>query len=234
MPSFFISYSRKDLGFAEIIRKHLQLLDSGNDVFLDLYKLKAGVKWKEQLLSNIRKNDFFILILSSNSIGSKYVEEEIKCVRQSELKTGLRKLFVIRIDNVPIPDYMSTYQVLNATGNFTIDFYKLIEGINNKTSYYIIRHEISSDKPTGYWVKVFVEAPVYFLKLIEKVEYRFDYEFHNSQYVDAVEEINATRKSINDGFKVEFWTSEPILLFVVLYLKSIKQLTFEHKIPLYL
>src|SRR5215204_2157037 len=103
MSSFFISYSRKDLPFAEKLRKHIQLLDSGHDVFLDVYKIKTGAKWKDTLLANIRQNDYFILVLSTNAANSGYVQQEIRWVQQDELKTGIRKLFVFRIDEVPIP-----------------------------------------------------------------------------------------------------------------------------------
>jgi hypothetical protein len=233
MASFFISYSRKDLTFAENLRKHIQLLDSSHDVFLDLYKIKAGVRWKEYLLSSIRQNDFFILVLSKNSATSEYVKKEVGWVQQDEIKTGLRKLFVIRIDDVPIPPFISAFQVLNHTGNFVVDFYKLMEGINGKASYFKIIHEIQSDSPTGYWIKLFVESPVPFLKKIEKVEYRFDYEFHKSEYVDAVEIVENKKGAYKKNFAVEFWTGEPVLIFIVLYLKSIRQVTFEHRIPLY-
>ncbi|AEV99681.1 hypothetical protein A4D02_35540 [Niastella koreensis] len=233
MSSFFISYSRKDLAFAETLRKHIQLMDSGHDVFLDLYKIKTGVRWKQYLLSSVRKNDFFILILSNNSAISTFVQQEVKWVQQDELKTGVRKLFIIRIDDVPIPTYMSTFQVLNATGNFVIDFYKLMEGINGKASYFKIMHEKESDSPTGYWIKLYVDAPLPFLQKIEKVEYRFDYEFQCSKFVDAVEIVENKRGAYKKNYAVEFWISEPILVFIVLYLKSMRQITFEHRIPLY-
>lgn len=235
MASFFISYSRKDLPFAEKLRRHIQLLDSGHEVFLDIYTIKTGTKWKEALLTNIRLNDFFILILSQHSAVSKYVHKEIKWVQQDELKSGIRKLFIIRIDEVPIPPYMSAFQVLNATGNFVVDFYKLMEGINGKASYYRILHDRKPDTKydTGYRVKLYVEAPPAFLNLIDMVEYRFDYEFSGSEDVDPVELIEAKPGTWKNKFAVQFWISEPVLVFVVLYLKSIRQLTFEHRVPLY-
>lgn len=233
MSSFFISYSHKDLAYAEKIRKHLQLVDSSHNVFLDIYKLKTGIKWKEHLLMSIRNNDFFILILSSNSASSTFVQQEVKWVRQDERKKGIRKLFVIRIDEVPIPPYLEAFQVLNTTGNFAIDFYKLMDGLNSKASYYQIRHERSSDSRSGYKATLFVDAPAEYLKKIEMVEYRFDYEFEGNEDVDVVELLENTRSNVNKKFAVKFWFSEPVLVFVVIYLKSLQQITFEHRVPLY-
>ncbi|CAN5629923.1 hypothetical protein BH11BAC3_BH11BAC3_07970 [soil metagenome] len=173
------------------------------------------------------------MLLSKNSVISKFVQQEIKWVQQDELKTGLRKLFVIQLDDVSIPLNLSSFQVLANSGNFVIDFFNLITGINSKASYYDIAHESDTDSESGYNIKLYVNAPPKYLEKIEKVEYRFDEEFHYSESVWVVDSVERSKKSIATGFAISFWTNEPVLVFVVIYLKSIRQITFEHRVSLY-
>lgn len=228
MASFFISYSRADLAYAEKLRKHLQLIDSGNDIFLDLYNIKAGERWRDRLRRGIVQNQFFLLLLSGSSARSHWVTQEVQWVRQSELKAGLRKLFVLRLDDVRIPDQLAAFQILNLTGNFTIDFYKLMEGILAKNTYYTVLHSIKSDNETGYNVTLCIDAPKEFMRLVEVVEYRLDHEF-----ADPVQYVEETAAARANGFKINIWTSEPILVFVVIYLKTIRQVSIEHRVPIY-
>lgn len=74
MTSIFISYSRRDIDFANRIAAELRA--RGADVFIDYQKLKAG-NFVSQLGYEIENREYFILIVSPNSVSSKWVQAEV-------------------------------------------------------------------------------------------------------------------------------------------------------------
>lgn len=70
----FISYSHKDIKFAEKIAKIHEAL--GIDVFFDKHRLKAGFIYSEEISQFIQTADTFVLCWSENAAKSDYVEKE--------------------------------------------------------------------------------------------------------------------------------------------------------------
>jgi hypothetical protein len=230
MAKFFLSYSSKDAGYAENLRKHIELLDSSNDVYMDKFSIPLGADWQQNLFRNIDTRDFFILILSKNAIETEFVEIEIKRVQKSELSSGIRKLYVIRIDDVEIPKYLMINQILNSSANFAVDFYKLMLGIRLGNSHFEIAESVSNEtKHDGYNVKLWVKCDRKLLKLIDLVEFRFD-----SWFEEATAGVEGTKESKNkkSNFAVSFWTSEASVVFITIYLTNTKQIHFIHKVTI--
>ena len=75
MGHVFISYSRKDLGYA--VKLSRKLRREGFDPWLDVDRLKAGTSWQERLHTGVEACDAYVLILSPNSRKSKWVENEL-------------------------------------------------------------------------------------------------------------------------------------------------------------
>lgn len=152
MATFFISYSRKDgAEVANQLRNYISKLDSSHDVFLDIHSIKAGSNWKAELKRKISAADYFIYIHSPKGFLSANVKEELKWVKESELKSGMRKLFVYRIGYAELTADISPYQILDATENFAIDFYKLMTGIFSGHSFFNIEYDI--ELVDEYWYK---------------------------------------------------------------------------------
>lgn len=173
MANFFISYSRKDSDIANKIRNHILKLNAGHDVFLDIMSLKVGVAWKQELKRKIDAADFVVFILSKNSVISKNIKDELSWIKKSELNTGIRKLLTYRIDNTNIFQSISMYQVLDATDNFTIDFYNIMAGASQSNSFFNIDYTVSVKNRLSYDLKCWVDAPPEFLAKIQLVEFRF-------------------------------------------------------------
>ncbi len=230
MATFFLSYSRKDSVYAESLRKHIELMDSAHDVFMDVFSIDPGDNWKNKLASNIDFRDYFILLLSKNALESKWVRNEIQIVRNSELETGLRKLFILRIDDVPIPSYLNEHQIQTVTGNFIIDFYKLMTSIHIGKSYFQVDENAATDfENGGYNIALWIDCPKDFKKLIELVEYRFDFGFVES--IAGVEGTESSDDRKND-FPIYYWTSEANTVFITIYLKNTKEIHFVHKVSI--
>jgi hypothetical protein len=93
--SCFISYSHKDEEFAK--RLHGRLRDAGLRVWYAPEEMKGGQKLHEQIFEGIRVHDKLLLILSEDSMASKWVQTEIRRTRKAEREQGKQKLFPISL-----------------------------------------------------------------------------------------------------------------------------------------
>lgn len=95
MSRVFISYRHVGLDqeFAKHLAAHLQ--SHGHIVFLDV-SLHVGARWVEEIESHIRDSQFFVAVLSKDSILSDMVRREIEMARALEAK-GLLRILPVRI-----------------------------------------------------------------------------------------------------------------------------------------
>lgn len=91
----FISYSTKDQEFAERLFSGLQ--NKGIRAWYAPHDLKAGQKVIEQIEKGIKVTDKLLLILSENSINSKWVKTEITKAYKKSKEIGKQVLFPISI-----------------------------------------------------------------------------------------------------------------------------------------
>lgn len=93
--SCFISYSGKDEAFAR--RLHSRMREADMRVWFAPEDVKGGDKLYDQIDRAIQVHDRLLLVLSENSLKSKWVELEIRRARKVERKEGRQKLFPIRM-----------------------------------------------------------------------------------------------------------------------------------------
>jgi len=93
--SCFISYSTKDEAFAK--RIHSKMRDNNLRVWFANEDLKGGYKLHEQIDEAIRVYDKFIIVLSPESLRSKWVMNEVRRTRKAELANNQRKFFPIAL-----------------------------------------------------------------------------------------------------------------------------------------
>src|SRR5215203_2496287 len=74
MKNVFISYSRKDIDFARKLAADLE--KAGYDVWWDITDLRGGDDWVSTLPAAIAAADFFIILLTPNSVASEWVRKE--------------------------------------------------------------------------------------------------------------------------------------------------------------
>ena len=91
--SVFISHSMADESFC--IKLHQALKESGIRVWDAKHDMKPGRKILQQVKSAISKHDKFLLVLSQNSLESKWVETEIYKALEREKEEGIQVLFPI-------------------------------------------------------------------------------------------------------------------------------------------
>lgn len=140
MINIFISYSSKDSNFVE--RLSNDLIELGFDVWLDKWKIKVGDDIFEKIQYGIRNSDYVILVLSSNSIKSGWVDKEWKIVYWNEITTRQVKLLPILLEYCEIPEYLKFKKYANFTKGYEEAFKELTESIKPITQPLPKRKEI--------------------------------------------------------------------------------------------
>ena len=95
--SCFINYSTKDQEFAD--RLHADLQNKGVRCWFAPRDMRTGDKILDTVGDAIRLRDKVLIILSENSVNSKWVEREVKAALDEEDQNKRTVLFPIRIDN---------------------------------------------------------------------------------------------------------------------------------------
>jgi TIR domain-containing protein/pentapeptide repeat protein len=95
--SCFISYSSKEDDFAR--RLHADLQQNNVRVWFAPEDLKIGDKFRTLIDESIRVHDKLMVVLSSASIQSPWVEEEVEAAFEKERKENKLVLFPIALDN---------------------------------------------------------------------------------------------------------------------------------------
>lgn len=95
--SCFISYSSADKDFA--VKLHDDLQQVGVRTWLDAKEMSAGERILDQIDHSIQAHDKILVVLSRASIGSSWVEQEVR--RASELERHRKEpvLFPIKLDD---------------------------------------------------------------------------------------------------------------------------------------
>jgi predicted adenine nucleotide alpha hydrolase (AANH) superfamily ATPase len=94
--SCFISFSSKDQAFTD--RLHADLQAKGLRCWYAAEDLKIGDRFQERIEESIRLYDKVMIVLSENSVGSRWVEREVNAAREREERESRTVLFPIRID----------------------------------------------------------------------------------------------------------------------------------------
>jgi hypothetical protein len=100
----FISYSHKD---GELVGRIAQsLIKHDIKVWKDNWKTLAGDSFVRKIEAGIHGAKYFCVVLSKNSVQSKWVDREIATALEQERERGI-KILPIRIDDCRIPDALS-------------------------------------------------------------------------------------------------------------------------------
>jgi TIR domain/Pentapeptide repeats (8 copies) len=102
--SCFISYSSKDQEFAE--RLYADLQNKGVRCWFAPEDLKIGEKFRTSIDEAIRLRDKLLLVLSTHSMTSEWVETEVETAFEEEHRRKKTILFPIRLDD----SVMETHQ----------------------------------------------------------------------------------------------------------------------------
>ena len=119
-PNIFMSYSRREVGFVNQLTS--RLITEGFKVWLDYRSLVPGSPWKEQIEKGLDESEVILLVVSKESIASKYVELEWRRVIQEKDKRIILAIF----EAVDLPEILEKYEWVDFRGNFEAGIQELI------------------------------------------------------------------------------------------------------------
>ena len=104
----FISYSHVDTDFVNTFCR--LLLDLDIQIWKDSKDLKIGGKILDSLNEAVKNASHFCCIISSSSLKSQWVRQELTYAEQRQLESSDLAIVPILIDEVEIPDYLESYR----------------------------------------------------------------------------------------------------------------------------
>jgi len=110
MAQIFISYSRKDIGFIRKLAGDLE--KAGYSVWWDLTDLRGGDDWPREIPKAIAASQFFIVVLSPNSIVSDWVEKEY-----TQALSLRKKIIPVMLERSDIPFSLNTINYVDFTSD---------------------------------------------------------------------------------------------------------------------
>jgi len=116
-PKIFICHANEDSDIATDIYERLE--ESGYDPWLDKRSLVAGQKWDFEIKKAVREADFFVVLLSQNSVSKRgYVQKEFKLAMEALAEIPEEQIYLIpvRIDDCLIPSQFAAFQWVDLKG----------------------------------------------------------------------------------------------------------------------
>ena len=114
MQQIFISYSRKDMGFARKLAGDLE--KAGYDVWWDISDLRGGDDWVRVIPAAIESSQYVIIVLSPNSVESEWVRKEY-----TQALSLRKKIIPIMLAATGVPFALNTINYVNFTSGEYVD-----------------------------------------------------------------------------------------------------------------
>lgn len=127
----FISYARKDHEIAEHL--HEDLTEAGCEPWIDTVCLRPGEKWKSEITKAVRQSDYFLALLSKNSLSKRgYVQKELRLGLDVLLEIPEGEIFLIPVrleECVPSHDLLQELQWVDLFPSYEDGLKNIIEVI---------------------------------------------------------------------------------------------------------
>lgn len=150
MAQVFISYAKEDRDFA--IKIYSDLKDHGYLPWIDLYDILPGQPWEKTIHAAIKSCNFFLALLSTNSISKKgFVQKEIRYALDFLDEFPPSEIFVIPIrlnECCPEHDKLKNLQWLDFYRSYEESFKRLISTLSRGETDQD-KFQISSTKQTS-------------------------------------------------------------------------------------
>jgi hypothetical protein len=126
----FVSHSSKDISFARKLSSDLQSL--GHSVFLDEWVIQAGTCIPTAISKGLEQAEYLVLILSSSSVASNWVNEEWKAAYWEEVFGGAIRVIPVLVDHCEIPTLLKKRRYVDFTESYEQALSDLENGIASK------------------------------------------------------------------------------------------------------
>src|SRR5262245_25878246 len=111
MPRVFVSYSHKDADAANRLARYLEQF--GVDVWIDRTGLGPGDSIVGKIQDALQGIDGLVALLSTSSVASRWVKQEIEAMLSAELSGHSVKVFPVVLDECDVPLFLASRLTLN-------------------------------------------------------------------------------------------------------------------------
>ncbi len=106
MARIFLSHSRRDRDFVRRLAR--DIAKRGHQVWVDEAEIRVGDSLLEKIQEAINQMDFVGVVISRNSIKSKWVQTEVEIAATQEIAGRRVKILPLLLETVPIPMYLKS------------------------------------------------------------------------------------------------------------------------------
>lgn len=131
--SVFVSYSHADSTFVDRLVGDLR---KGNiDVWIDKWAIRVGDSITDKVNEGIGSSDFLIIVLSTSSVNSKWVREEINTALIRNIEQGKQAYILpLLIEDCDLPPLLSHRRYANFKDDYTKGYLELVEAIEYRAN----------------------------------------------------------------------------------------------------
>jgi hypothetical protein len=123
----FISHSTKDKPFVR--RLAADLVASGIKVWLDEQNMLVGDSVPEKIAQGLAESDFFLIVVSENSVKSEWVKRELNSAIVHEIERRKVTVLPIKLNGAPMPDTIKDKLYADFSSSYEDGMEKLIRSI---------------------------------------------------------------------------------------------------------
>jgi hypothetical protein len=129
MPSIFLSHNHKDKPFVRQLAKDLATKDI--KVWIDEAEIKIGDSLIRKISSGIYEMDFLGVILSPDSVQSRWVQEELEQALHIQISEAYVKVLPILLHDCKLPGFLldKVYVDFRDENNYQFALEKLVETV---------------------------------------------------------------------------------------------------------
>jgi len=158
--NIFMSYSRRELGFVDDLVSKLE--GESYNVWLDYRALIPGSPWKEQIAKGLNDSDTVLLVVSKESLASKYVMLEWKHF----LDVNQRVILLI-FEAVDLPPELEKFEWVDFRGSYKAGLEELFSQLKQPIVEEHPVPETGFKAPLIVWTAIAVSVLVALLSLSE-------------------------------------------------------------------
>jgi hypothetical protein len=144
--SIFISYSHKDNEFVTKLRQ--SLIGIGNFIWKDDCEITVGDDYYKAIGDAIQNTNFFCIVLSNNSVKSKFVLTELR--QALTLQKKEKKILPLKVDNCQIPAFLRGIHYANFIDSYEKGISDLLKVLNPKQK---VGEESLNQQLSTYYLK---------------------------------------------------------------------------------
>jgi TIR domain len=123
----FISHSAKDKPFVRKLAA--DLVANGVKVWLDEQRILVGDSIPEKIAQGLAESDFFLIVVSQNSVASSWVKKELSNALVHEIERRKVTVMPIKLDEAPMPESINDKLYADFRGSYDEGLNKLLQSI---------------------------------------------------------------------------------------------------------